>query len=91
VSPHPLYLALGADDDARRAAHRDLLRGALDDAPLSNLRLARNQDQRIGNDRFYREIEAMTGQCRERRKRSRPRKRDEHASGTDAEQGKLPL
>jgi hypothetical protein len=33
--------------------------------------------QPIGNDRFYREIEAMTGQRRELRRRGRPRKRDE--------------
>jgi hypothetical protein len=31
---------------------------------LSGLRLALNQDQPIGNDRFYREIKAVTGQRR---------------------------
>ena len=36
--------------------------------------MALNQDQPIGDDRFYREIEAMTGQKRELRKRGRPRK-----------------
>lgn len=40
VSPHPLYLTLGADDDARRAAYRELCRGAFDDKPLADLRLA---------------------------------------------------
>jgi putative transposase len=89
--PHSLYLALGADDDARRAAYRELFRGALDEEPLSDLRLALNQDQPIGNDRFYREIEARTGQRRELRKRGRPRKRDEAASAGDAGQGELPL
>ena len=39
-----------------------------------DLRLALNQDQPIGNDRFYREIEAKTGLRRELRKRRRPRK-----------------
>ena len=91
LSPHPLYLALGADDDARRSAYRELFRGALDEKPLSDLRLALNQDQPIGNDRFYREIEAMTGQRRELRQRGRPRKRDEKASAADARQGELPL
>jgi putative transposase len=38
LSPHPLYLAIGADDDARRAAYRELFRGALDAKPLSDLR-----------------------------------------------------
>jgi putative transposase len=91
LAPHPLYLALGADDEARRAAYRDLFRGMLDDKPLSLLRLALNQDQPIGNDRFYREIEARTGQRRELRKRGRPRKQDEQPSVGDAAQGELPL
>ena len=91
VSPHPLYLALGADEDTRRGAYRELFRGALDEKPLSDLRLALNQDQPIGNDRFYRQIEAMTGQRRALRKRGRPRKRDETASASDAGQGALPL
>jgi putative transposase len=91
LGPHPLYLALGADADARRAAYRELFRGTLDDTPLSLLRLALNQDQPIGNDRFYREIEAMTGQRRELRKRGRPRKQDEPPSVGDAAQDELPL
>jgi len=89
--PHPLYVALGADGDARRVVYRDLFRGALDAKPLSDLRLAISQDQPIGNDRFYREIEAMTGQQRELRRRGRPRKRDEGASVGDEGPGKLPL
>jgi len=54
---------------------------ALDDKPLSDLRLALNQDQLIGNERSVRDIEAMTGQRREPRKRGRPRKRDEEGEG----------
>lgn len=77
LSPHPLFLALGTNDDVRRVAYRELFRGALDEKPLSDLRLALNQDQPIGNARFYREIEAMTGQRRALRRRGRPRKRDD--------------
>jgi putative transposase len=91
LSPHPLYLALGADGDVRRRTYRDLFRGAHDGKPLSDLRLALNQDQPIGNDRFYREIEAMTGQRRALRKRGRPRKQDEPASAGDTGQDPLPL
>jgi len=91
VTAHPLYLALGADDDARRAAYRELFRGALDDRPLADLRLALNQDQPIGNDRFYREIEAMTGQRRELRRRGRPRKQVEQPSADDSGQRELSL
>ena len=78
-------------EEARRAAYRELFRGALEEKPLNDLRLALNQDQPIGNDRVYRDIEAMTGQRRELRRRGRPRKRDEEASAGDARQGELPL
>lgn len=71
-SPHPLYLALGAADDARGKVYRELFRTAVVDDPLSDLRTALNQDQPIGNTRFYAEIEAMTGQRRELKKRGRP-------------------
>jgi putative transposase len=91
LTPHPLYPAPGADEAMRRDAYREPFRRAPDDKPLGDLRLALNQDQPIGNDRFYREIEATTGQRRELRKRGRPRKQDEQKSGDDAGQGELPL
>ena len=74
-----------------RGAYRELCRGALDDKPLADLRLALNQDQPIGNDRFYREIKAMTGQRRELGRRGRPRKQEEPPSADDSGQGELPL
>jgi hypothetical protein len=82
---------MGDPGAGHRAAHRALFRGALDNKPLSDLRLAINQGQPIGNDRFYREIAAMTGQRRELRKRLRPRKLNEPPSADDAGQGELPL
>ncbi|SDX35989.1 hypothetical protein [Thiocapsa roseopersicina] len=88
---HALDLGLGDDEGGRRAAYRELFGGALDDEPLGDLRLAINQDQPIGNDRFYREIEAMTGQRRQLRKRGMPRKQDEPPSADAAGQGELPL
>ena len=91
LSPHPIYLALGRHDAERRTTYRELFRGALGDQPLGDLRLALNQDQPIGNDRFYREIEASTGQRRELRKRGRPRKQEEQKSGGESGQGELPL
>lgn len=91
MTPHALDIGLGDDEETRRAAYRELFRIALGDQPLGDLRLAINQDQPIGNDRFYREIEAMTGQRRELRKRGRPRKPDEPPSADAAGQGELPL
>lgn len=52
---------------------------------------ALNQDQPVGNDRFDQEIDAMTGQRQELRKRGRPRKQHEQPSAKDAGQGELPL
>ena len=89
-NPFPPF-PCGADDYFRRAAYRGLFSGALDEKSLAELRLALNQDQPVGNDRFYREIEAMTGQRRELRKRGRPRKRDEPRSGKDCDQAELLL
>jgi putative transposase len=91
LSPHPLYDALAADDATRRAVYRDLFRTALDDAPLADLRMALNQNQPLGNSRFYAEIEAMTGQRRELRKRGRPRKKNDKESLEDTDQQQLPL
>jgi putative transposase len=76
LSPHPLYLAMGQGDSQRQEAYRTLFRAELDDAPITELRMALNQNQPIGNRRFYADIEAMTGQRRELRKRGRPRKTD---------------
>lgn len=75
----------------RRGAYRDLFRRALDEKPLTDLRLALNQYQPIGNHRFCREVEAMTGHRWALRKRSRPRKRDETTSASDAGLLELPL
>jgi putative transposase len=47
LTPHPLYLGLGDDEDVRLAACRELFRGALDDKSLSDLRLA--LDQYVGH------------------------------------------
>jgi len=91
LSPHPLYLALAAEDGRRREVDRDLFRTALDDAPLADLRMALNQDQPLGSSRFYAEIEAMTGQRRELRRRGRPRKTEEREPRADTAQRNLPL
>ncbi|MEJ2389460.1 MAG: transposase [Chromatiaceae bacterium] len=91
LSPHPVYLALSPDDTARFVRYRNLFRTALDEEPLADLRMALNQDQPVGNSRFYAQIEAMTGQRRELRKRGRPRKTKEKEPIQDTEQQKLPL
>jgi putative transposase len=91
MSQNPLYLALGVEEGQRRCAYRELFRDALDEKPISDLGLALNQDQPTGTDRFYREIEALTGQRRELRKCRRPLERDEQPSVGDSRQHELPL
>ncbi len=91
LSPHPRYLSLGTDNACRRAAYLHLFRIALGDATVAELRMALNQSQPIGNDRFYAQIQAMTGQRRELRKRGRPRKQDETEASAESTQQTLQL
>jgi putative transposase len=91
LTPHPLYLALGRDDKARQAAYRDLFRAQLDSKAIDDIRLALNQNQPLGNSRFYAKIEAMTGQRREAKPRGRPRVHNEDAPAKDVEQEELEL
>ena len=90
LTPHPLYLALGKSDKARQAAYRALFRPQLDKAAIDDIRLALNQNQPLGNNRFYAKIERMTGVRREARPRGRPRLEDAAPSAVEG-QGKLAL
>lgn len=74
VTPHPLVLALGDDDASRQAAYRALFRSELDREAISQIRLALNQCQPLGDSQFLDRIEQMTGVRREARPRGRPRK-----------------
>ncbi len=91
LTPHPLYLALGSEPSERRETYRARFCGALEDAPLAAVCLALNQSQPLGNDRFYAEIEAVTGHRREPRKRGRPRKEPVDDKVPDLRQQELPL
>jgi putative transposase len=93
LAPHSVYLAVGKDDKDRQAAYRALFRTQLDKAAIDDIRLAlnQNQNQPLGNSRFYAKIEAVTGQRREARPRGRPRVRQNDAMLLDAGQGELGL
>jgi len=89
LAPHPLYLALGSDDKQRHAAYRALFRTQLDKEAIDDIRLALNQNQPLGNNRFYAKIEKLTGDRREAKPRGRPRvPRDDNPDATHR-QGKL--
>ena len=74
LTPHPLYRSLGDSDKERQSAYRALFRAQLDRAVIDDIRLALNQNQPLGNERFYARIEKMTGVRREARPRGRPRR-----------------
>lgn len=90
LTPHPLYQAMGANGEERQSAYRALFRAHLDAEAISNIRLALNQSQPLGNERFYQHIEQMTGQRRESKPRGRPRAAPE-GEGSMAGQGELEL
>lgn len=90
LTPHSLYLALGKDVAARQMAYRALFRTQLDKAAVDDIRLALNQNQPLGNERFYARIEKLTGQRREAKPQGRPRASSGEAA-PDEGQGELGL
>ena len=73
ITPHVLYQTLGQTDKNRQTAYRALFRAKLEGATIDDIRLALNQNQPLGNARFYARIEKVTGVRREARQRGRPR------------------
>ena len=80
VTPHALTRSLGQNDKARQTAYRALFRAQLDRAAIDDIRLALNQNQPLGNERFYAKIEKMTGVRREAKPRGWPRGDEEAIS-----------
>lgn len=76
LTPHPVYSALGSTESERLAAYRALFRPELDGDAISDIRMALDQGQPLGDSRFLASIERATGQRREgeARPRGRPRK-----------------
>jgi putative transposase len=72
VSDHPLYLGLGSDAEARRAAYRQLFQTALGETQISEIRDATNKGWALGNDRFREQIEALSSRRASPRKPGRP-------------------
>jgi putative transposase len=72
IAEHPLYLTLGQEPTARQAAYRALFRSQLDDEAIDDIRLALNQGQPLGNERFKELTCAATGVRRTQAQRGRP-------------------
>ena len=90
VSPHPLYMAMSSTGPRQQSAYRALFRAHLDAAAVAELRLALNQNQPLGDNRFYANIERMMGERRQPRPRGRPKAVDT-GQPNPASQGRLPL
>jgi putative transposase len=74
LTPHAVYSSLGANEAERLANYRELFRPELHAEAISDIRMALDQGQPLGDARFIDSIERATGQRREVRPRGRPRK-----------------
>ena len=74
ISPHPLYLALGANPQERAHAYRELFRSALEPDQVHTIRATVQTGTPLGNGRFRQQIE-QTLQCKVgQARRGRPEK-----------------
>ena len=69
-----MYSSLGGTEALRLAAYRALFRPEQDADAISDIRIALDQGQPLGDSRFLASIERATGQRREVKLRGRPRK-----------------
>jgi putative transposase len=85
LTVHPVYLALGRGPKERQGAYRALFRAHLERAAVDDTRLALNQNQPLGNARFYARIERLTGVRREARPRGSPTRDAPHRARASSE------
>ena len=74
LSPHPLYLALGAKAESRRIAYQKLFEAHLDQDLVRDLRACLQTGTPLGNDRFRTQIEKAHGVKVGYSTRGRPKK-----------------
>jgi putative transposase len=72
VSPHALYLALGADASTRRTCYRELFAQHLSKDVVHQIQTALDFSMPLGNDRFRQQIERALGRSIGQAKRGRP-------------------
>jgi putative transposase len=73
LTPHGVYQSLGNTPKQQQSAYRALFRSELDSEAISDIRLALNQNQPLGNARFMNRIAKAAGERREAKPRGRPR------------------
>lgn len=72
LTQQALYLALGADEDERRVAYRELFRYELELGLVDEIRQATNGNFALGDERFVAQIEQALGRRVTRGKPGRP-------------------
>jgi putative transposase len=85
ITPHPIFLALGPDDENRRAAYLELFRSELEPMELEKIRTSANAGYALGNERFRKEMAVALGRRTGPGKSGRPSEiPNRHASGEKA-------
>lgn len=74
VHPHEIYLALGADTEARQSAYRELFRYELEPGVVNQIRTATNGNYVLGDSRFAEQIAQTLGRRVQPGKPGRPRR-----------------
>lgn len=81
ITPHPQYLAQGADATARQLAYRELFRHELEPGVVDAIRQATNGNYALGDGRFGEQIAQALGRRVQPGKSGRPRKSPDLESG----------
>ena len=71
-TPHPEYMMLGSDTPKRCSKYQALFEHHINEREIELIRSATNKGMVVGNDRFRKEIEALTGRRVREKKRGRP-------------------
>lgn len=83
VSPHVLYHQLGSTPAERQLAYRELFKEVLQDDLVETIRTTTLSGLALGNDKFKREIEALSGQSVSPGKPGRPPRNQKNHSSPD--------
>tara|TARA_R110000782_G_scaffold95271_3_gene179213 strand:+ start:255 stop:869 length:615 start_codon:yes stop_codon:yes gene_type:complete len=83
VSPHPFYKQLGSTEAERQSVYRTLFKEILPDDLIEAIRTTTLSGLALGNEKFKREIETLTGQSASGGKKGRPAKDPMNHSSSD--------
>lgn len=78
ITPHDLYLRLGQTANIRQKRYCELFNGHLTEKTLAEIRDATNKAWVLGDDRFKRQIEQVTGRAAGPRARGGDRKSEKY-------------